>query len=153
MVDATGANRAYVHHEQGWGEGPFAVTVHGDRDVWADTEDVHDRWVVRPGSQRFDSSLQELAERGWPTSFLAAQLETTPHTLAAIRGRERRRLVLAPGPRNPPPRLAALLLASEPADHGIAEHRSRRTRLAALQRAQPVQTVTTVVQRQPRPVL
>ncbi|WP_159041261.1 hypothetical protein [Streptomyces sp. WM4235] len=68
MVDATGANRAYVHHEQGWGEGPFAVTVHGDRDVWADTEDVHDRWVLRPGSQRFDSSLQELAERGWPAS-------------------------------------------------------------------------------------
>ncbi|MFD5934755.1 hypothetical protein [Streptomyces sp. NPDC060333] len=151
MVDATGANRAYVHHEQGWGEGPFAVTVHGDRDVWADTEDVHDRWVVRPGSQRFDSSLQELAERGWPTSFLAAQLETTPHTLAAIRGRERRRLALALD--RGIHRLAALLLASEPADHGIAEHRSRRTRLAALQRAQPVQTVTTVVQRQPRPVL
>ncbi|MFD9535804.1 hypothetical protein [Streptomyces sp. NPDC060010] len=82
---------------------------------------------------RAATSLQELAERGWPTSFLAARLETTPHTLAAIRGRERRRLALALDRKIH--RLAALLVASEPADHGIAEHRSRRARTAALQRA------------------
>ncbi|MFJ3175286.1 hypothetical protein ACIPJK_31460 [Streptomyces roseus] len=29
---------------------------------------------------------QELAERGWLTCFLAAQLHITTHTLAAIRG-------------------------------------------------------------------
>ncbi|MFJ5811252.1 hypothetical protein [Streptomyces sp. NPDC093093] len=111
-----------------------------------------DRLLPGPiGADGATTSLQELAERGWPTSFLAARLDTTPHTLAAIRGRERRRLALVLDRRIH--LLAALLLASEPADHGIAEHRSRRTRAAALQRAQPVQTVTTVVQRQSGPVL
>ncbi|MGW6836288.1 hypothetical protein ACWGCI_23180 [Streptomyces sp. NPDC054949] len=85
------------------------------------------------GAERAATSLQNLAEQGWPTSFLAARLETTPHTLAAIRGRVRRRLALALDRRIQ--RLAALLPASEPADHGIAEHRSRRARTAALQRA------------------
>ncbi|MFD5891264.1 hypothetical protein ACFWHQ_35600 [Streptomyces sp. NPDC060334] len=85
------------------------------------------------GVERAATSLQDLAEQGWPTSFLAARLETTPHTLAAIRSRERRRLALALDRKIH--RLAALLLASEPADHGIAEHRSRRARTAALQRA------------------
>ncbi|MCX5079330.1 hypothetical protein OHA84_01240 [Streptomyces sp. NBC_00513] len=85
------------------------------------------------GADRATTSLQELAEQGWPTSFLAARLETTPHTLAAIRGRERRRLALALDRRIH--HLAALPLASEPAEHGIAEHRSRRARTAALQRA------------------
>ncbi|MBT1185137.1 hypothetical protein HET69_14225 [Streptomyces sp. CJ_13] len=99
------------------------------------------------GVDKAATSLQELAEGGWPTSFLAARLETTPHTLAAIRGRERRRLALALDRRIQC--LAAVLLASEPADHGIAEHRSRRTRIAAQKRAQPAQTMTTVVQRQP----
>ncbi|WP_392900649.1 hypothetical protein [Streptomyces sp. LN699] len=94
------------------------------------------------GAERAATSLQDLAERGWPTSFLAARLETTPHTLAAIRGRERRRLALALDRKIQ--RLAALLLASEPADFGIAEYRSRRTRAAALRRratlAQPMST-------------
>ncbi|MGW6837035.1 hypothetical protein ACWGCI_27030 [Streptomyces sp. NPDC054949] len=96
---------------------------------------------------RAATSLQELAERGWPTSFLATRLETTPHTLAAIRGRERRRLALALDRKIQ--RLAALLLASEPADHGIAEHRSRRARTAALQRAALVRPRAMVLREQP----
>ncbi|MEV6574234.1 hypothetical protein [Streptomyces sp. NPDC051577] len=57
--------------------------------------------------------LRDLAERGRPTGLLAARPETTPHTLAAIRRRERRRLALAlDGSIH---RLAAVLLASEPA--------------------------------------
>ncbi|MER6520117.1 hypothetical protein ABT246_25085 [Streptomyces sp. NPDC001553] len=97
---------------------------------------------------RAATSLQELAERGWPTSFLAARLETTPHTLAAIRGRERRRLALALDRKIQ--RLAALLLASEPADHGIAEHRSRRTRTAAFRRrAALAQPTTTALREEP----
>ncbi|MER6394055.1 hypothetical protein ABT236_37110 [Streptomyces sp. NPDC001523] len=96
---------------------------------------------------RAATSLQELAERGWPTSFLAARLETTPHTLAAIRGRERRRLALALD--RGIQRLAALLLVSEPADHGIAEHRSRRTRAAALQRAALLRPMSTALRKEP----
>ncbi|MGW2987468.1 hypothetical protein [Streptomyces goshikiensis] len=63
-----------------------------------------------------------------------------------MRGRERRRLALTLDRKIQ--RLAALLLASEPADHGIAEHRSRRARTAAMRRAQPAQTVSTKVQHQ-----
>lgn len=37
---------------------------------------------------------QELAERGWPTSFLAARLGTSTQTLAAIRARKRPRIAL-----------------------------------------------------------
>ncbi|WP_371640664.1 hypothetical protein [Streptomyces virginiae] len=43
-------------------------------------------------ADRAATSLQELAEHGWPTSFLADQLPTSTHTIAAIRNRERRRL-------------------------------------------------------------
>ncbi|MFD3719880.1 hypothetical protein [Streptomyces sp. NPDC058674] len=82
---------------------------------------------------RAAASLQDLAERGWPTSFLAAELDTSTHTVAVIRSRERRRLTLDLDLRIQ--RLAALLFASQPADHGIAAHRSRRARTAARQRA------------------
>ncbi|MCX5079367.1 hypothetical protein OHA84_01445 [Streptomyces sp. NBC_00513] len=100
------------------------------------------------GAERAATSLQDLDERGWPTSFLAARLETTPHTLAVIRGRERRRLALALDRKIQ--RLAALLLASEPADHGIAEHRSRRTRTAALRRrATLTQPMSTALRKEP----
>ncbi|MFD3546056.1 hypothetical protein ACFWUW_10635 [Streptomyces sp. NPDC058655] len=85
------------------------------------------------GAERAAASLQDLAERGWPTSFLAAELDTSTHTLAAIRSRERRRITLTLDRKIQ--RLAALLFASQPADHGIAAHRRRRARTAALQRA------------------
>ncbi|MER7468620.1 hypothetical protein [Streptomyces sp. NPDC097981] len=84
-------------------------------------------------ADRAATSLQTLAERGWPTSFLAAQLHTSTHTLAAIRSRERRRLALALDRKIQ--RLAILLLASDPAEHGVAAHRSRRAQAAARQRA------------------
>ncbi|MCX5071021.1 hypothetical protein OHA84_36365 [Streptomyces sp. NBC_00513] len=99
------------------------------------------------GSDRAATSLQDLAERGWPTSFLAAQLETTAHTVAAIRSRERRRLALALDSKIQ--RLAALLLSSEPADHGIAEHRSRRAKTAARRRARRAQRPGASTRRQP----
>ncbi|MFD9534682.1 hypothetical protein [Streptomyces sp. NPDC060010] len=102
------------------------------------------------GADKAATTLQDLAERGWSTSFLAARLETTPHTLAAIRGRERRRLALALDRRIQ--RLAALLLASEPADHGIAEHRSRRTRTAALRRRAALAQLVAPVREQADPV-
>ncbi|MFD3722121.1 hypothetical protein [Streptomyces sp. NPDC058674] len=82
---------------------------------------------------RAAASLQDLAERGWPTSFLATELDTSTHTVAVIRSRERRRITLDLDRRIQ--RLAALLFASQPADHGIAAHRSRRARTAARQRA------------------
>ncbi|MFE3864860.1 hypothetical protein ACFXPT_31075 [Streptomyces goshikiensis] len=94
------------------------------------------------------TSLQDLAERGWPTSFLAAQLDTSTHTLAAIRNRERRRITLDLDRRVQ--RLAALLVASRPADHGIAPHRSRRARTAALQRAPLVRPQGPDTMRQPK---
>ncbi|MGW6836500.1 hypothetical protein ACWGCI_24265 [Streptomyces sp. NPDC054949] len=107
---------------------------------------VFRRERLHPGLTNADkaaTTLQDLAERGWPTSFLAARLETSTQTVAAIRGRERRRLALALDSRIQ--RLAALLLASEPADHGIAEYRSRRARTAAWRRqdalAQPTTTL------------
>ncbi|MFD3681980.1 hypothetical protein [Streptomyces sp. NPDC058613] len=85
------------------------------------------------GAEKAAATLQDLAERGWPTSFLAAELDTSTHTVAAIRSRERRRLTLDLDRKVQ--RLAALLFASQPTDHGIAAHRSRRARTAALQRA------------------
>lgn len=85
------------------------------------------------GADRAAASLQDLAERGWPTSFLAAELATSTHTLAAIRSRERLRVTLELDRKLG--QLAALLFASQPADHGIAAHRSRRATAAALQRA------------------
>ncbi|MGW7063494.1 hypothetical protein ACWGHM_34040 [Streptomyces sp. NPDC054904] len=85
------------------------------------------------GAERAAASLQDFAERGWPTSFLAAELATSTHTLAAIRSRERRRITLHLDRKIQ--RLAAVLFASRPTDHGIAVHRSRRARTAALQRA------------------
>ncbi|MGW1997682.1 methyltransferase domain-containing protein [Embleya sp. NPDC001921] len=55
VIDATGANRADVDHTRGRDEGPFSVTVHGERDVWADIEHTHARWTTqgRPGPERF----------------------------------------------------------------------------------------------------
>lgn len=87
-------------------------------------------------ADRAATSLQDLAEHGWPTSFLADQLRTSTQTLAAIRNRKRRRLALVLDRKIQ--RLATLLLASDPADHGIAAHRSRRTQAAARHRAPSV---------------
>ncbi|MEU8779793.1 hypothetical protein [Streptomyces sp. NPDC048606] len=81
---------------------------------------------------RAAACLQDLAERGWPTSFLAARLRTSTHTVAALRNRERRRLAVALDHKIQ--RLAVLLLDSEPADHGILLQRSRRAQVAATQR-------------------
>ncbi|MFD9517893.1 hypothetical protein [Streptomyces sp. NPDC059979] len=102
------------------------------------------------GAERAAASLQDLAERGWPTSFLAAELDTSTHTLAAIRSRERRRLTLDLDRKIQ--RLAAVLLASQPADHGIAAHRSRRARTAALQRAPLVRLRDSDMARHPEEV-
>ncbi|WP_329449332.1 hypothetical protein OG906_42905 (plasmid) [Streptomyces sp. NBC_01426] len=85
------------------------------------------------GADRAATSLQDLAERGWPTSFLAGELNISTHSIAAIRSRERHRITLDLDRKIG--QLAALLFASQPADHGIAAHRSRRARTAALQRA------------------
>ncbi|MCY0946547.1 hypothetical protein [Streptomyces antarcticus] len=99
------------------------------------------------GAERAAASLQDLAERGWPTSFLAAELDTSTHTLAAIRSRECRRITLDLDRKIQ--RLAALLFTSQPADHGIAAHRSRRARTAALQRAPLVRPRDSDTARQP----
>ncbi|MGW7315506.1 hypothetical protein [Streptomyces sp. NPDC054865] len=101
-------------------------------------------------ADRAATGLQDLAERGWPTSFLATELDTSTHTVAAIRNRERRRITLDLDRRIQ--RLAALLLASRPADHGIAAHRSRRARTAALQRAPLVRPRGPDMVRQPESV-
>ncbi|MGW9213280.1 hypothetical protein ACWGR4_40795 [Embleya sp. NPDC055664] len=60
VIDATGANWADVDHARDRDEGPFVVTVHGDRDVWADIEDVHARWTARgcPGPERFGLEVE-----------------------------------------------------------------------------------------------
>ncbi|WP_406739538.1 hypothetical protein OG365_40085 (plasmid) [Streptomyces sp. NBC_00853] len=87
-------------------------------------------------ADRAATSLQDLAEHGWPTSFLADQLRTSTQTLAAIRNRDRRRLALVLDHKIQ--RLATRLLASDPADHGIAGHRSRRAQAAARHRAPSV---------------
>ncbi|MCM9077136.1 hypothetical protein L1606_03320 [Streptomyces spororaveus] len=84
-------------------------------------------------ADRAATQLQGLAEHGWPTRFLADQLRTSTQTLAAIRNRKRRRLALVLDRKIQ--RLATLLLASDPADHGIAAHRSRRAQTAARHRA------------------
>ncbi|MFF3015623.1 hypothetical protein [Streptomyces sp. NPDC057939] len=85
-------------------------------------------------AERAAAALQDLAERGWPTSYLAVELNTSTHTLAAIRSEQRRRLAVVLDQKIQ--RLAVVLLASDPADHGISEHRSRRSRTAARQRMQ-----------------
>lgn len=102
------------------------------------------------GADRAAASLQDLAERGWPTSFLAVELNISTHTVAEIRSRERRRLSLDLDRKIQ--RLAALLFASQPADHGIAAHRSRRARAAALQRAPLVRSRGLDLARQPEEV-
>ncbi|MFD3549331.1 hypothetical protein ACFWUW_27645 [Streptomyces sp. NPDC058655] len=99
------------------------------------------------GAEKAAASLQTLAERGWPTSFLAVELDTSTHTLAAVRSRERRRITLDLDRKIQ--RLAALLFTSQPADHGIAAHRSRRARTAALQRAPLVRPRSPDMVRQP----
>ncbi|MCY0924282.1 hypothetical protein OS965_40350 [Streptomyces sp. H27-G5] len=99
---------------------------------------------------RAATSLQDLAERGWPTSFLATELDTSTHTVAVIRSRERRRITLDLDRRIQ--WLTALLLASRPADHGIAAHRSRRARTAALQRGPLVRSRGLDLVRQPEVV-
>ncbi|MFF3015451.1 hypothetical protein [Streptomyces sp. NPDC057939] len=82
---------------------------------------------------RAATHLQDLAEHGWPTSFLAGQLETSTQTLAAIRNRERPRLAITLN-RNIQ-QLTTRLLAGDPTDHGIPPHRSRRAQAEARRRA------------------
>ncbi|MFK0239045.1 hypothetical protein [Streptomyces vinaceus] len=78
--------------------------------------------------------LQELAERGWPTGFLAARLDTSTQTLAAIRAHKRPRITISLN--QAIQNCHAQLTASTPAEYGIAPHRSRRAHAAARQRAQ-----------------
>ncbi|MFD5514152.1 hypothetical protein ACFWIB_41675 [Streptomyces sp. NPDC127051] len=77
--------------------------------------------------------LQELAERGWPTAFLAGRLGTSTQTIAMIRARKRPRIALALD--RAIHNCHAELTASTPAEYGIAAHRSRRAHAAARQRA------------------
>ncbi|MEV6576402.1 hypothetical protein [Streptomyces sp. NPDC051577] len=77
--------------------------------------------------------LQELAEQGWPTGFLAARLGMSTQTIAAIRARKRPRITLTAD--QAIQRCHAELTAGTPAEHGIAAHRSRRAQTAARRRA------------------
>ncbi|MFD5514102.1 hypothetical protein ACFWIB_41380 [Streptomyces sp. NPDC127051] len=77
--------------------------------------------------------LQELAEQGWPASYLAARLGTSTQTIAAIRARKRPRIALSLD--QAIQRCHGELTTSTPAEYGIAAHRSRRAQTAALQRA------------------
>ncbi|MFE3558742.1 hypothetical protein ACFXKW_28365 [Streptomyces sp. NPDC059193] len=85
--------------------------------------------MARPRRAR----LQTLSERGWPTSVLAQYLATSTQTVAAVRGRKRRHLTLALDQRIYT--LYSRLAGSEPAEYGIAPHRSRRATTAARYRA------------------
>ncbi|MEV6731364.1 MULTISPECIES: hypothetical protein [unclassified Streptomyces] len=96
-------------------------------------------------ADRAATSLQDFAEHGWPTRFLAGQLRTSTQTLAAIRNRDRRRLALALDRKIQ--RLATLLFASDPVDHGIAANRSRRA--AARHRALLMTSAVTVSRQMP----
>ncbi|MFK0238536.1 hypothetical protein [Streptomyces vinaceus] len=78
--------------------------------------------------------LQELAERGWPTKFLAAEIGTSAQTIAAIRAHKRQRIAL--GLDLAIHHCHAELTTGTPAKYGIAPHRSRRAHAAARQRAQ-----------------
>ncbi|MFD5514076.1 hypothetical protein ACFWIB_41245 [Streptomyces sp. NPDC127051] len=77
--------------------------------------------------------LQELAERGWPTGFLAGWLGTSTQTIAMIRARKRPRITLDLD--RAIHNCHGELTASTPAEYGIAAHRSRNARAAARQRA------------------
>ncbi|WP_158718058.1 hypothetical protein [Streptomyces sp. NRRL F-2664] len=79
--------------------------------------------------------LRELAERGWPASFLAARLGTSTQTIAAVRNGKRPRIALALD--QAIQHFHRHLVESIPAEYGIAAHRSRRATTAAHQRAQP----------------
>ncbi|MGW0895539.1 hypothetical protein ACWD0G_00835 [Streptomyces goshikiensis] len=86
------------------------------------------------GTEKAAARLQSLSARGWPTSFLAQHLATSTQTVAAVRGRRRRHLTLALDQRIHT--LYSRLVGSDPAEHGIAPHRSRRATSAARHRAQ-----------------
>ncbi|MFE9934430.1 hypothetical protein [Streptomyces sp. NPDC005533] len=90
----------------------------------------------RPGltpSAASAGCLQELAERGWPTSFLAARLNTSTQTIAAVRNGKRPRISLALD--RAIQRCHRELADSTPAEYGIAAHRSGRASTAARRRA------------------
>ncbi|MFD9622042.1 single-stranded DNA-binding protein [Streptomyces virginiae] len=90
-----------------------------------------------PGLVSSDGSatcLQDLSERGWPTSFLASRLRTSTQTIAVIRSGKRPRIALALD--QAIQNIHGKLTASTPAEYGIAVHRSRRASTAAHQRAQ-----------------
>ncbi|WP_420082966.1 hypothetical protein ACN6AT_39480 (plasmid) [Streptomyces sp. JL4002] len=76
--------------------------------------------------------LRELAERGWPASFLAARLGTSTQTIAAVRNGIRPRIALALD--QAIQHCHQELAGSVPAEYGIASHRSRRASTAARQR-------------------
>lgn len=79
--------------------------------------------------------LQELSERGWPTSFLAHHLATSTQTIALIRDGRRQHLRLDLNMRIL--RLYSCLIKTIPAHHGIPTHSSRRATAAAHRRSQP----------------
>lgn len=86
------------------------------------------------GTDKAATRLQTLSERGWPTSFLAAHLGTSTQTIAAVRGRNRRHLTLALDQRIHA--LYSRLAGRDPAEYGIAAHRSRRATIAARHRVE-----------------
>ncbi|MFD5513291.1 hypothetical protein ACFWIB_36870 [Streptomyces sp. NPDC127051] len=85
-------------------------------------------------SGRSATCLQELSERGWPTSFLASRLRTSTQTIAVIRDRKRPRIALALD--QAIQNCHGELTAGTPAEYGIAADRSRRASTAAHKRAQ-----------------
>ncbi|MFE4263462.1 hypothetical protein [Streptomyces sp. NPDC056883] len=86
------------------------------------------------GTDKAAACLQTLSERGWPTSFLAQHLATSTQTIAAVRGRKRRHLTLVLDQRIRT--LYSRLVGSDPAEYGIAPHRSHRAITAARHRAE-----------------
>lgn len=68
VFDATGADRADVTHVLGSDEGPFQVTAHGTRDVWADVEAASTWWVSagEPAPDRFGLTVEpDGTQRVW----------------------------------------------------------------------------------------
>lgn len=60
VIDPTGANWADITHDQGADEGPFRVTAHGERNVWADIEAAYEWWTAesRPTPDRFGLTVE-----------------------------------------------------------------------------------------------
>nr|WP_144298824.1 hypothetical protein [Streptomyces sp. TLI_235] len=74
--------------------------------------------------------LAELAARGWPATYLAARLDTSTATVAAVRGGSRRRISIALDGRIHDLRLR--LASTTPAAQGVRTADAARTRAWAL---------------------